>query len=108
MKLLLVLVIWLGCLLPYLSSARQQLINTSIPRLPAWIAFIILQSLAAYGLSYFYTPLVTGLIILMLVMCMWIGFVLIAAHLSKRLLLVCTLTAGFFCLIFLTGITYVA
>lgn len=108
MKLLIVLFIWTGCLLPYLASSRQQLIPKKLPKLAAWLAFTVLQVIASWGLSYFYQPMAACLIVLMLVMCMWIVITIISSHLSSRLLLVCSIAVVFFSMITLTGVGHVA
>lgn len=108
MKILIVLLIWTGCLLLYLTSSKQQLLNTYFPKLFAWLGFVLFQGLAVYYLSRFFDPITTGLIWLMLLMCIWIGLTLIASHLTSRICLVSTLGISFFSLIMLLGANYVA
>lgn len=108
MKLLMILPVWTGCLLPYLASSRQQLLLAKLPKVPAWIGFCLLQVFAIWGLSSFYGTMAASLIVLMLVMCMWIGLVLLASHLARRLMILCIIAIGFFSLIALSGIAYVA
>lgn len=108
MKILIVLLIWAGCLLPYLASTRQQLLPVQVPKAVAWAGFCILQLLAVFGFSYFYDAIAASLIVLMFVMCMWVGLTIVAAHLSRRLVLVCTIAIVFFSLITLTGVGHVA
>lgn len=108
MKFLIILCAWIGCLLPYLSSSKQQLISHQLSKPLAWSAFTLLQGLAIVGLAKFYGTIAACLIWLMLVTCMWVGLTLLASHLSQRLLLVGTLGVCFFSLVTLCGINYVA
>ncbi len=108
MKLFVTLVVWTGCLLPYLASSRQQLLASKLPRFLSWCGFTLLQAIAIYGLGTLYSTLISGLIVLMLVMCMWVGLILVASHLSGRLLLVSTIGLAFFSAVTLTGMNHVA
>lgn len=100
-----VLSVWFACLLAYLSSPKQQLLDKSLPKLFAWFSFASLLTIAFLGFSYTYSYLVSSLMILMLVMVMWTLLILVASHKAKRIFGVVSLGAGLFLLI--TAVTFI-
>ena len=108
MKLLITLTAWLGCLLPYLASQRQQLLAHPIPKTLAWLGFVISHAIAYWGLLAFFDPITAGLVWLMLLSCMWVAVILLASHMTQRALLVSVIAVVVFSLILVSGGNHVA
>lgn len=102
-KLLAALMVCTGCLMTYLASNRQRLLAKPALRELAWITFAVLQAAAILLLASVYGPVAGALLVLVLVVCLWTGLVLAAAHLHGRPLLVGSLAAILSSLIMVTG-----
>ncbi|WP_299598244.1 hypothetical protein [uncultured Microbulbifer sp.] len=102
-KLLAATLIFSGCLITYLASARQRLLGNPVPRKPAWALFASSQVLACVLLAGVYPAVSAVLLVLTLVMCLWIGLVLASAHLAGRPVLVGSVGLVLFSLIMVTG-----
>ncbi|MFD1216807.1 hypothetical protein [Microbulbifer celer] len=92
-----------GCLLTYLASSRQRLLAKPFARKPAWGLFAAVQMLAWVILAGIYPPFSAALLVLTLVMSVWIGLVLVSAHMTGRPLLVGSMGLVLFSLIMVTG-----
>ncbi|OUR60463.1 hypothetical protein A9Q74_13560 [Colwellia sp. 39_35_sub15_T18] len=100
-----VLLVWFACLLAYLSSPKQQLLDKSLSKLSAWFGFTGLLTMALWGFSDTYSYLVSSLLMLMLVMVMWTLLILVASHKTKRIFSVVSLGGCLFLLI--TAVTFI-
>lgn len=96
--------LWLGCLISYLSSNKQNLNKNNISKFPAWLLFSISLFLATYCFTYRYGLMVSVLNTVLLVMAMWLLLVIFSAHINHKLVLVGTVGMSVFTSIFLIGI----
>ena len=104
MKLLMVALVWLACLLPYLSAKSQRLLNTPLAsKALVWFCFSLFIVLAVFVVPHGYSALVASLIVLMLCMCLWIGLVFLSSHLSMKVVSVNALVLVLFSLVAITG-----
>lgn len=102
-KLLAAALVCVSCSITYLASNRQRLLPGPIAKKSAWIVFTLLQLAAIWLLTGIYGPVAAPLLVLVLAMCLWIGLVLVSAHLDGRPLLVSSLALALFSLIMVTG-----
>lgn len=100
--------LWVGCSLSYLSSPKQKLIKSKLKNHVAWGGFFCSLIISIIGFGQIYSYLISSLITLVLVMCMWTTLVLVSSHLTERLILVFSLGITVFFLIALTGANDVA
>mgnify|MGYP007089731795 CR=1 FL=1 len=99
-----VILLWVCCFFSYLSTSKQRLINSSLPKYIVWIGFAIGVFLAVSIFAIHYGLVVALLITLLLVMAMWIMLVVISSHAKRRTLLVFSVGVGFFSSLFLLGV----
>jgi hypothetical protein len=95
--------LWIGCLLSYLSSNKQKLNKKHIKKLPAWSLFTVCLLLATYCFTYRYDLVVSMLNTVLLVMTMWLLLVIFSSHINRRLVLVGTLGMSLFTSVVLIG-----
>lgn len=103
MKLLVVLMVWLGCLAPYLASKQNRLSQSHLPKSLAWVFFSVLQIAAVSLLQAPYGFASANLIVLTLLMCMWPVLVFSAPYFKQRTLLLSSVALSIFALISATG-----
>ncbi|WDE06098.1 hypothetical protein SG34_003980 [Thalassomonas viridans] len=119
MSFLSITLLWAGCLLPYLSSEKQQLIDKPLSKALGWSGFVLALIGALVLQAQQQGYLVASISILAAVMCMWTVLVLAAPYISKRrilissdvekrLVLASSLGIAFFSLIAMTGSFHVA
>lgn len=91
-----ILILWLPCLLVFLSSSHQQFLSQSLSGKLTWPIFVLSLpgcwwlNLPQYG------PVASGIMVLFSVMLIWITIVLCHGHLKVRLLPF-TLAGGLTC-----------
>lgn len=78
------LCVWLACLLAYLGSEKQQVLDKPLNKLSAWIGFLLLNAMACYQLVNQYAELSACVMLLVLVSLMWIIIVLSAPHVKTK------------------------
>ena len=108
MALLSVFILWFGCLIPYLASDKQQLIQKKISKHFDWSAFSVAIILAVMCLAPSLGYIVASLQILVIIMTIWTVLILMAAHLVKQFITVCTIGVVLFLLITLTEVSFIA
>jgi Zn-dependent protease with chaperone function len=102
-KVIACLLVWLGCLLPYLASPKQVLTHYRPSKLQAWFGFVILLAISFFILGSVYSGIIAAIIMLVLVMCSWIITTLLAGHFSRQLIRVSLISAGLLSFITLVG-----
>lgn len=80
-----ILLVWIACMLPYLASKQQRLLVRPISKQFSWIGFALMLGVAFYLLTTKYLAVVSGLILLIQVMCIWLVIVFTASHFPKKL-----------------------
>ncbi|WDE12564.1 hypothetical protein [Thalassomonas haliotis] len=119
MSFLSISLLWVGCLLPYLCSPKQQLIDKPLPKVLGWSGFVLALAWTLVQMAQQQGYLVASIFVLASVMCMWTALVLVSphiakrlalvsSHIEKRLVLVSSLGIAFFSLIAMTGSYHVA
>ena len=96
--------IWIGCLVSYLSSSKQKLNEKIMGKLPSWSTFIACLLLAIYSFSYHYGVVVAVLMTLLLVMAMWLFLVIFSSHKNNKVMLVSTFGFSLFSGILVLGV----
>ncbi len=76
--------VWMACLLAYLGSDKQQVLDKPFSKPLAWLGFIVFNSVACYQLIGQYAELSASLMLLTLIMMMWIVIVLSAPHIKAK------------------------
>lgn len=98
-----ILLVWLACLLSYLASNQQRLLVRPLSKQYSWMSFALILGVAFYLLSTKYLVVVSGLILLIQVMCIWLVIVFSASHFPKKLVSLNLVVLLFFGLIALTA-----
>lgn len=97
--------LWIACLLSYLSSNKQKLTHISITKTSAWLLFSVCLLLATYCFTYRYGLVVAVLNSVLLVMVMWLLLVIFASHIHHKLTLTGVLGMSFFSSVMLLGVS---
>jgi hypothetical protein len=98
-------ILWIGCLLVYVASPHQKLLERSLSKVVSYPVFITLIIISWLGFSQEHTPVIAGLVVLVLMMVMWPVIVFMVSHIKSQFMPYLVGGGLFFSLLSLLGTT---
>ncbi len=80
-----ILLVWLSCVLTFVSTKHQKLTSLKLSKWIVWGVFVTFNGSSWYMLTLDYPLVSAGLMVLSAVMMMWIAMVLAHGHLKLKL-----------------------
>lgn len=77
-------ILWIGCLLVYISSPQQKLLPTPISKVVSYPIFLVLVLTSWFALSQEYSGVIAAIVALSLIMVMWPTSVFIVGQIKPR------------------------